>query len=122
MKLLVHKANKFNSWIFQFAVDISLYGFTTFLPAIVNGLGYTSVTANLMTVPIYVWGLITFLFTAYMSDKTGNRGYWIGGPLVCLIIGYALLISVDNLGVRYFACFGAFLRAKNFSMHRALLI
>ncbi|KAI8192398.1 putative transporter [Colletotrichum sp. SAR 10_75] len=94
-------------WIFQFAVDISLYGFTTFLPAIVNGLGYTSVTANLMTVPIYVWGLITFLFTAYMSDKTGNRGYWIGGPLVCLIIGYALLISVDNLGVRYFACFVA---------------
>ncbi|KAJ0284038.1 hypothetical protein CBS470a_007023 [Colletotrichum nupharicola] len=94
-------------WIFQFAVDISLYGFTTFLPAIVNGLGYTSVTANLMTVPIYVWGLITFLFTAYMSDKTGNRGYWIGGPLICLIVGYALLISVDNLGVRYFACFVA---------------
>lgn len=114
MKLPIHKANHFNSWIFQFAVDISLYGFTTFLPAIVNGLGYTSVTANLMTVPIYVWGLLTFLFTAYMSDKTGNRGYWIGGPLVCLIIGYALLISVDNLGVRYFACFGAFSSAYNF--------
>ncbi|KAI1639169.1 high-affinity nicotinic acid transporter [Biscogniauxia mediterranea] len=95
----------FAFWIFQFSVDISLYGFTTFLPAIIKGLGYTSVTANLLTVPIYFWGLITFLFTAYMSDRTGNRGFWIGGPLICLIIGYAILISVDNLAVRYFACF-----------------
>ncbi|KAI0480911.1 high-affinity nicotinic acid transporter [Xylariaceae sp. FL0804] len=92
-------------WIFQFSVDVSLYGFTTFLPAIIKGLGYTSVTANLLTVPIYFWGLITFIFTAYMSDKTANRGYWIGGPLLCLIVGYAILISVDSLGVRYFACF-----------------
>ncbi|KAH9899055.1 high-affinity nicotinic acid transporter [Xylariomycetidae sp. FL2044] len=92
-------------WVFQFCVDISLYGFTTFLPAIIAGLGYTSVTANLLTVPIYFWGLITFIFTAYMSDRLSNRGFWIGGPLICLIIGYAILISVDNLGVRYFACF-----------------
>jgi hypothetical protein len=58
-----------------------------------------------MTVPVYFWGLITFLFTAYMSDRTANRGFWIGGPLFCLIVGYAILISVESLGVRYFACF-----------------
>ncbi|KAI0015435.1 high-affinity nicotinic acid transporter [Xylariomycetidae sp. FL0641] len=92
-------------WVFQFSVDVSLYGFTTFLPAIIKGLGYTSVTANLLTVPVYFWGLITFLFTAYMSDRMANRGYWIGGPLLCLIIGYAILISAESLGVRYFACF-----------------
>ncbi|ETS84122.1 hypothetical protein PFICI_02147 [Pestalotiopsis fici W106-1] len=95
----------FAHFIFQFAVDISLYGFTTFLPAIIKGLGYTSVQANLLTVPVYFWGLITFIFTAYMSDKQRNRGFWIGGPLLCLIIGYALLISVESVQVRYFACF-----------------
>ena len=94
------------SWIFQFSVDVSLYGFTTFLPKIINGLGYSSVMANLMTVPIYFWGLSTFLFTAYMSDRQRQRGYWIAGPLVFLVIGYAILISVDSVGVRYFACFG----------------
>lgn len=87
-----------------------MYGFTTFLPAIIKGLGYTSVQANLMTVPVYFWGLFTFLFTAYMSDRMKNRGLWIGGPVCCLIIGYAILISVDNLGVRYFACFSRFSR------------
>lgn len=93
------------SWVFQFSVDVSLYGFTTFLPKIINGLGYSSVQANLLTVPIYFWGLCTFLFTACMSDRQGVRGYWIAGPLVCLVVGYAILISVDSLGVRYFACF-----------------
>lgn len=105
------------SFVFQFSVDISLYGFTTFLPKIINGLGYTSVMANLLTVPIYFWGLVTFLFTAYMSDRMGNRGYWIGGPILCLIIGYAILISVDNLGVRYFACF-----SKSNTQRTSLLI
>ncbi|PVH89419.1 high-affinity nicotinic acid transporter [Cadophora sp. DSE1049] len=90
--------------VFQFSVDVSLYGFTTFLPAILKGMGYTSVHANLLTVPIYVWGLLWFLFVAWMSDRQ-NRGYWIGGPLTCLIIGYAILIGTDNVGARYFACF-----------------
>ncbi|KAI4595539.1 hypothetical protein KJ359_006885 [Pestalotiopsis sp. 9143b] len=95
----------FALFIFQFSVDISLYGFTTFLPAIIKGLGFTSVQANLLTVPVYFWGLATFIFTAYMSDKMRNRGFWIGGPLLCLIVGYALLISVESVKVRYFACF-----------------
>lgn len=99
---------RLHSWIFQFSVDVSLYAFTTFLPQIIRGLGFSSVYANLMTAPIYLWGLCTFLFTAWMSDRTGNRGYWIAGPLVCLVIGYAMLLRVDSLGVRYFACFGKF--------------
>ncbi|RDW84898.1 hypothetical protein BP6252_02488 [Coleophoma cylindrospora] len=90
--------------VFQFSVDISLYGFTTFLPKIITGMGYSSVNANLLTVPIYIWGLIWFCFVAWMSDKS-QRGYWIGGPLLCLVIGYAILIGVNSVGARYFACF-----------------
>lgn len=92
-------------WIYQFSVDISLYGFTTFLPKIVSGLGYTSVKANLMTVPIYMCALLFFLGIAYLSDKIGLRGPFLAGPLLLLIIGYAILISVENLKVRFFACF-----------------
>lgn len=35
-------------WVYQFCTDISLYGLTTFMPAIVSGLGYSGVHANLM--------------------------------------------------------------------------
>lgn len=91
---------------YQFSVNISLYGLTTFMPAIVKGLGYTSIHANLMTVPIYMCALVFFLIIAYFSDRSGYRGPYIAGCMLCLIIGYALLISVDNLKVRFFACFG----------------
>jgi MFS family permease len=96
----------FAFWIYQFSVDISLYGFTTFLPTIISGLGYSGVQANLMTVPIYMVGLVWFLIIAYCSDRTGVRGPFLAGPLLCLIIGYSILISVENLKVRFFACFG----------------
>lgn len=93
---------------YQFSVNISLYGLTTFFPAIIRGLGYTSVNANLMTVPVYLCSLVFFLVVAYFSDKTGVRGPFLAGSLLLLVIGYAILISVDNLKVRFFACFGKF--------------
>lgn len=100
-------------WVYQFSVDISLYGFTTFLPAIVRGLGYSSIRANLMTVPIYICALLFFLVVAYFSDKTGLRGPFMAGPLLCLVVGYAILISVESLKVRYFACFSESHLLKN---------
>lgn len=91
--------------VYQFSIDISLYGLTTFMPAIVAGLGYESYHANLMTVPIYMVALVAFLTIAFFSDRTTKRGIFLLGPLCCLIVGYAILISADNLKVRFFACF-----------------
>ncbi|CAK3799334.1 high-affinity nicotinic acid transporter [Lecanosticta acicola] len=92
-------------WVYQFCTDVSLYGLTTFMPAIVSGLGYSGVHANLMTVPVYMVALVCFLVIAFFSDRLGVRGPFLIGPLICLIVGYAILISADSLGVRYFACF-----------------
>lgn len=58
-----------------------------------------------MTVPVYVWGLVWFLAIAWCSDRFGMRGPFIAGPLILLIVGYAILLSVESLGVRYFACY-----------------
>lgn len=49
--------------------------------------------------------LVCFLVIAFFSDRLGVRGPFLIGPLICLIVGYSILISVDSLGVRYFACF-----------------
>jgi hypothetical protein len=58
-----------------------------------------------MTVPVYMLGLFWFLFVAYMSDRTKMRGVWIGGPLILLIVGLAILIGAEKTGVRFFGCF-----------------
>ncbi|KAJ5302285.1 high-affinity nicotinic acid transporter [Penicillium antarcticum] len=92
-------------WIYQFSSDISLYGFTNFLSKIVSGLGYAGVKANLMTIPIYMAGLVFFLSIAYFSDRVGLRAPFLGVSILCLIIGYSILISVESLRVRFFACF-----------------
>ena len=43
------------------ANTIGVYGFTATVPSVVEGLGYTSANAQLMTVPIYVFAMIMTL-------------------------------------------------------------
>jgi len=58
-----------------------------------------------MTVPNYAWGLVWLLLVAWASDRYGMRGPFVAVPLVFLIVGYAILLSVESLGVRYLACY-----------------
>lgn len=92
-------------FIYQFSINLTQFGFTTFLPAIISGLGYTSVIANLMTVPIYLSALAFFLIMAVSSDRLIRRGPFMAGPTLLLVIGLTLLVSVKSQKVRFFACF-----------------
>jgi sugar phosphate permease len=53
-----HVKSAFADWkiwalmVIYSGVSIGVYGFTSILPTIVNGLGYTSATAQLMTIPV----------------------------------------------------------------------
>lgn len=91
--------------VIQFAHDITLYGFSTFLPAIVKGLGYTSVTAQLMTVPVYIWAAISFMIAARISDRILQRGIFVIIANAIIAVGFFILIFADSHGVRYFGTF-----------------
>ncbi|RLV84304.1 hypothetical protein JA9_004915 [Meyerozyma sp. JA9] len=90
--------------LYQFCVDVTLFGISTFLPSIILGMGYDSYKTQLMTIPFYMVALLSFAGTCYFSDKTGNRGFFIAGGVVCEIIGYIILIASNPLGSRYFGC------------------
>ncbi|KAA8903615.1 hypothetical protein TRICI_005652 [Trichomonascus ciferrii] len=95
-------------WMFcvsQFCSDIILYGFSTFLPAIIKTLGYTDLSVQYMTIPVYIVGAVSFLGVAMIADRTGFRvGLLIPCAFLC-IIGYALLLGVTNTKVMYFGTF-----------------
>lgn len=55
-----------------------MYGISLFLPTIVNNLGYTSSTAQLLTVPIYVTASIPVIFF-----------------LCLMVVGFAMCIAAD---------------------------
>ncbi|KAK4160701.1 MFS general substrate transporter [Cladorrhinum sp. PSN259] len=78
-----------------------LYGISLFLPTIVKNLGYTSSTAQLMTVPIYITAAILAVLTAYLSDRVGKRSPFIIGCLFIMIIGFSMCIATDNPRVVY---------------------
>lgn len=58
----------------QFFQDIILYGFSTFLPSILRlDLGYSSIQAQYLSVPVYALGGISFLVSTLIL-KLGTNG------------------------------------------------
>ncbi|KAF2717675.1 MFS general substrate transporter [Polychaeton citri CBS 116435] len=97
-------------WAFcagQFCQDTMLYGYSTFLPTIIKGIRPESSSAivQVLTIPCYALGAISYMSAARFSDWKQSRG-----DVTCLfaaisVVGYALLISDSSSGVHYAGCF-----------------
>lgn len=96
-------------WMFclgQFGVDTILYGYSTFLPTIIKGLGtWTVAEVQCLTIPCYALGAITYLIAAWISDRLQRRGLIVTIFGFVSIIGYAVLLGNVGNGVKYFGCF-----------------
>lgn len=96
-------------WIFcvaAFCEDTMLYGFSTFLPTIINGIGkWTAPQVQALTIPIYAVGAISYLVMARISDKQQRRGLYASSFAFISVIGYVLLISSKNSAANLVGCF-----------------
>lgn len=95
----------FTSVIIQFCQDICLYGYTTFLPSILNAMGFNSLESQYMTIPAYAVACISLFVSTYLSDKYRIRSPFIITLDIVAIIGYVIILTVDKNGVKYFGCF-----------------
>lgn len=91
----------------QFCQDTMLYGYSTFLPTIIKAIrpGSSSAIVQVLTIPCYALGAISYMAAARFSDWKQIRG-----PVVVVfglisVVGYALLISDSSSGVHYAGCF-----------------
>lgn len=91
--------------VIEFSVDISLFALTTFMPAIIKGMGYTSVHAQLLTVPVYFWAGLSYFICAYLSDRVGMRSPFIVFACLALMVGYIIMLTTDNVGARLTAVY-----------------
>ncbi|CAO1598861.1 hypothetical protein XANCAGTX0491_002616 [Xanthoria calcicola] len=90
----------------QFGTDTMLYGYSTFLPTIIKGLGtWSTAQTQALTIPCYCLGALSYVVAARISDSQQRRGLYtvlFGGISV---IGYGILISDSSTGVHYLGCF-----------------
>ncbi|KAK3371037.1 major facilitator superfamily domain-containing protein [Lasiosphaeria ovina] len=89
----------------QFCQDILLYGFSTFLPSIITSMGYGSLEAQYLTIPVYIVGGLSFMGLAYVSDRLCVRGPFILLANAFGIAGYVLILCPTANGVKYFGTF-----------------
>lgn len=103
-----------------FCSSVPLFGFGTFLPTIISGLGfvsrhcqssklmgpsYTSLQANYLTIPIYILACCTLLLASWLSDKINQRAIVAVVATWSVLIGYIIVIATSSIGAGYFAMF-----------------
>jgi MFS family permease len=82
-----------------------LYGISLFLPSIIRGLGYTSSTAQLLTVPIYITASVLAVAVAWWSDRVGKRYPFILVCLCIMAVGFIMCVASATPGVIYAGVF-----------------
>ncbi|KAI7849057.1 major facilitator superfamily domain-containing protein [Circinella umbellata] len=76
---------------------IPVYGLSMFMPSIVKGMGYESVTAQAMSSPPYVLAFIWCLVNSYDADRRGERGFHMMVSGTFSVIGYILIIALSSV-------------------------
>ncbi|PFH54784.1 hypothetical protein AMATHDRAFT_134158 [Amanita thiersii Skay4041] len=84
--------------------DGPLYAFSLFTPSIINQLGFEATEANLLSVPVYVWGCLVTCFIGFLGDRIGSRSWinlkqWIG------LVAYIILVVSRTPALSYFAVY-----------------
>ncbi|KFY53404.1 hypothetical protein V496_07616 [Pseudogymnoascus sp. VKM F-4515 (FW-2607)] len=105
-------------WTFTvvfFCCDMSAASISAFTPTILKELGWTKSTAQVMSIPIWVVGIVFTLSASFLSGKLSIRYPFVFLGIALSLIGWAIqLAQVQRPGVRYFALFaiasGAFMQ------------
>ncbi|KAF3935179.1 hypothetical protein ABW20_dc0108955 [Dactylellina cionopaga] len=87
------------------------------MPQIIKNMGFTSATAQLLTIPPYSCGAISAYGFSVFADRKSWRMPFILVPQLCVIVAFAILFAKaadikDNIALCYFAvclsCFGMY--------------
>jgi len=91
-----------------FMLDVGAGTISYFIPTITKTLGYSSVKAQFMTVPIYVVAAVCLNIVAWSSDRHADRRWHIVGALTVGFAGSVVCAAVTQPVARYvMICFVA---------------
>ncbi|POS69158.1 hypothetical protein DHEL01_v212449 [Diaporthe helianthi] len=88
-----------------FSCNVAFASLPVFLPAILEGMGFTSVNAQGLTAPPYFLAFVVCIASTYAGDRTQQRGLLITGLSLVGCAGYVMLAASRSVGVRYAGVF-----------------
>ncbi|TQV99926.1 hypothetical protein V2A60_005344 [Cordyceps javanica] len=95
-------------FIVLFMLNVGAGTISYFIPTITLTLGYSTVKAQYMTVPIYATAAVFLNIIAWSSDRNNERRWHIAGALAIGFVGSVVCAAVQNVVVRYvMICFVA---------------
>jgi hypothetical protein len=90
---------------FYSMMNISLSGFSSFLPLIVRSFGYSTVATQILTIPVYIAAAISTVGLAVVSDRVRNRGHFLTVSFATASLGWLFLIVSKSNGLSLAGCF-----------------
>lgn len=91
--------------LMYFSCNVAFASLPVFLPAILQGMGFTSVNAQGLTAPPYFLAFFVCIASTYIGDLTQQRGLLIAGLSLAGCAGYVMLAASRSVGVRYAGVF-----------------
>ncbi|PHH58665.1 hypothetical protein CDD81_4890 [Ophiocordyceps australis] len=85
----------------HFCANFSFAALSNFLPTIVRDMGHDAVRAQGLTAAAYLAAFVVSVAASLASDRLGRRGFVMAGTASMGVVGYALLATAGNAGVRY---------------------
>ncbi|KAI0903394.1 retrograde regulation protein 2 [Ustulina deusta] len=76
--------------------SVCLYSFTYSAPSIILQLGYSKANAQLLTIPIYLLGVLSVLLFSRLADKRRVRWPFMVIPFCISAIGFIALLSIPH--------------------------
>ncbi len=95
-------------FMFLFVLDVGAGTISYFIPTITLTLGYSTVVAQYMTIPVYITAAVCLNIAAFTADRTGDRRWHVAGALGVGCTCAVVCAAVQSPIVRYvMLCFVA---------------
>ncbi|XP_014562637.1 hypothetical protein COCVIDRAFT_32654 [Bipolaris victoriae FI3] len=101
---IVETAKDWKLWfilVFNICASVPSQAFSVFMPMVVQGLGYSSIEANLMSVPPFVCGAVGLYLFALSSDHQKERGYHIIMGTCIALVGLVVTVTTQSHSIQY---------------------
>ncbi|THH00402.1 hypothetical protein EW026_g2123 [Hermanssonia centrifuga] len=92
--------------VMYFGLIVPAYSFAYFSPTIIQGLGHTAITTQLLSIPPYFAAFVFGMIISAISDRLHHRFAFTMLGICIAIVGFSILFSVHNhTNVEYGALF-----------------